>query len=451
MLPLRLCLLIYNLLLIPGLLVLLPGAIVKMRRRGGKWSDIGQRLGFLPDERLQRLRVLKKDGMRLWIHAVSVGEVGIARKLIERLLDADPTINIVLTTTTPTGQALAGAVEKKHPDRVVALLNPIDFRPVVRRMLRLIAPEQIILVEAEVWPNLVTMAAKRGIPTLLVNARLSHRSERRYRQLGFLVKPVFSKLSAVLTQEPEDSGRWSRLGPPSESIQLTGSIKFDPEEAPVPRSKLDELQSVLAHAGIPPGSPVLLAASTHPGEEKDLAQVYLELRSLIPDLVFLLTPRHVERRDEIAEELKSLGLDFVLRSEATEPMQGGARASCLLIDTTGELRAWQTFARVVVVGKSFRAIGGQNPAEAVMSGAAVVFGPHMENFEALVRSLLKHDGAHQVADMAELTEACAELLQNPDLRVKMIEGGLKALQMHRGATKRTVAKILAHPRSQPAP
>ena len=211
---------------------------------------------------------------------------------------------------------------------------------------------------------------------------------------------------------------------------------------PVPESQLNELRTVLTNAGIPPNAPALLAASTHPGEEKDLARVFLDLRARIPDLIFLLTPRHVERADEIAAELDELGLPFIRRSDANSPVDGSPQTPCLLIDTTGELRAWQKFARVVVVGKSFRSTGGQNPVEAVMSGAAVVFGPHMENFEAIVRALLKNGGAQQVADMGELTEACDELLRNPELRIQMLEGGLAALSPHQGATDRTVTRIL---------
>jgi 3-deoxy-D-manno-octulosonic-acid transferase len=440
MLPLPICLLLYNLLLIPGLLFLLPGAILKMRRRGGRWSDLGQRLGSFSAERLGALAKLPKTDPRLWIHAVSVGEVGIARKLIDKLLATDPSLSIVLTTTTPTGQAITREIEARHSGNVVALLNPVDFPPVVSNVLKVIAPTKLILVEAEVWPNLVTQAKRRGIPTLLVNARLSHRSERRYHQLGFMVKPVFAQLHTVLTQEPEDSERWRQLGPGSETIHLSGSIKFDPDEAAPSTAQLAELKSVLHHIGVTPETPILLAASTHRGEEADFARVFQELQARMPDLIFLLAPRHVERTEEIAQELDQLGLTYVRRSQVSE---ASAPAPCLLIDTTGELRAWQKFARVVVVGKSFHSKGGQNPAEAVMSGAAVVFGPHMENFEALAGALIQTGGAQQVADMQELTEACGELLQNPDLRVRMVEGGLAALRPHQGATRRTAQHILA--------
>lgn len=444
MLPLRLSLLIYNLLLLPGLIVLIPGALVKMRRRGGKWSDLAQRLGFLSSERRQKLDSLSKAGPRLWIHAVSVGEVGIARKLIEKLLSAQDDLSIVLTTTTPTGLVQALACESKQPSRVVVLHNPVDFRPVVRKMLRLIAPASLVLIEAEVWPNLVSMAKTQGIPTFLANARLSYRSEKRYLRFGAVIKPIFAQLAKVLTQETEDSERWSRLGPSADAIQMTGSVKFDPDEAPIAESQLNELRQVLQSTGLSPSQPLLLAASTHPGEEKELARVFLDLQKHIPDLGFLITPRHVERADEVERDLAEVGLPCVRRStlSANDIASPSATTSCLLIDTTGELRAWQSFARVVIVGKSFLARGGQNPAEALMSGAVVVFGPHMENFDALVRALLKHGGALQVPGFPDLIDPCTELLEDPDLRIRIIEKGLAALRPHQGATDRTVAAIL---------
>ena len=443
MLPLRLSLLIYNVLLLPGLIFLIPGALVKMRRRGGRWSDFAQRLGVLSAERSEKISSLPKTGPRLWIHAVSVGEVGIARKLIEKLLSSRDDLSIVLTTTTPTGQAQALACEAKHPTRVAVLLNPIDFRPVVRKMLRQIAPTKLVLIEAEVWPNLVTMAKAQGIPTILANARLSYRSEKRYHQFGAVVKPIFAQLASVLTQEEEDSERWASLGPAKAAIQMTGSIKFDPDEAPISKAQLEDLSEVLRRAGLPPGSQLLLAASTHPGEEKELARVFLDLQRQVPDLGFLLAPRHVERADDVERDLIEVGLPCLRRSTVTiSGHHDQPPTPCLLIDTTGELRAWQTFARVVIVGKSFLARGGQNPAEAVMSGAAVVFGPNMENFDALVRALLKHGGACQVKDLSELADACSELINQPELRVRMIENGLLALRCHQGATDRTVAVIL---------
>ena len=179
----------------------MPSALVKMRRRGGQWRDFRERLGLLDENKLAAIRTLPRAGGRYWIHAVSVGEVEIAKKLISRMLVERADCSVVLTTTTPTGRQLADEFASRSTGAVIAAYSPLDLPFVVRRMLRVIEPAALVLVEAEVWPNLVNTAARAGVPIQLVNARLSPRSERRYQQLGWLVKPVFGMLSRVLAQE----------------------------------------------------------------------------------------------------------------------------------------------------------------------------------------------------------------------------------------------------------
>ncbi|HYF37295.1 MAG TPA: glycosyltransferase N-terminal domain-containing protein [Prosthecobacter sp.] len=431
----KLTLLLYNLLLPLGLVLMLPGALRKMRRRGGRWQDLGQRIGLLPPDKLAAVARLTRREKPLWMHAVSVGEVGIATKLIQRLLKERPETGIVLTTTTPTGHALAEEFAARHAERMVVLYSPIDLRPVAHRFLALLRPAQIVLVEAEVWPNLVSIAKRWQIPVSLVNARLSARSERRFRKFGALIRPVFGMLDQVMVQEKEDGARFVALGVREERIFHTGSIKFDPQGPAVEEGQLDQLRTVLRAAGIAEGQPILLLASTHAGEEALLARVYLELRRTFPDLALLIVPRHVERAEQVAQDLLTLGLTARRRSRVD-----GASA-CLIIDTTGELRAWQCLATVVVIGKSFLSVGGQNPAEAVMAKKPVLFGPHMENFEALVDLLLAKGGAVQVADPAALTAALAGLLADPTARARLGESGHAVLQVHEGATQKTVARL----------
>jgi 3-deoxy-D-manno-octulosonic-acid transferase len=434
----RITLLLYNLLWPLVLVVMLPGALIKMRRRGGRWQDLAQRIGRLPPAKLAAITELPTRSRRFWIHAVSVGEVGIAIKLITCLLKGAHDPGIVLTTTTPTGHALAEEFAAKQSGRVVVLYSPLDLPWVAQRLLNLLQPAQIVLVEAEVWPNLVSAARRRGIPVSLINARLSPRSERRFQSFGFLVRPIFAMLDQVLVQEPGDSQRWTKLGVPAERLHHTGSIKFDPQGAEVSLTQIGSLRAVLISAGITPEKPILLAASTHPGEEALLGRVYLTLQQRYPDLTFLIVPRHVERAAAIVTELRALGIDPQLRSAVTR------FSDCLIIDTTGELRAWQCLATLVVVGKSFLAKGGQNPAEAVMAKKPVLFGPHMENFDALVDLLLARKGAIQVADVDALEQSLAALLADPAARDQLGEAGHAALQVHEGATEKTVARLLAH-------
>ncbi|MDZ4286892.1 MAG: glycosyltransferase N-terminal domain-containing protein [Prosthecobacter sp.] len=431
-----LSLLLYNLLLPVGLLFMLPGALRKMRRRGGRWQDLTQRLGVFPPDKTAAIASLPSGSKRLWMHAVSVGEVGIATKLILALLKEQPETGIVLTITTPTGYALAREFAARHPGRVVALYSPLDLRGVARRFLRAVQPAQIVLVEAEVWPNVVSIAKRRGIPISLVNARLSARSERRFQRFGALVRPVFALLDQILVQELVDIARWTALGVLPERIHHTGSIKFDPQGAAPPAAQIADLQAVLAKAGITAANPILLAASTHPGEEALIAGVFQHLHQRFPSLACLIVPRHVERASQILADLRVFGLAPQLRSQVSGPTH------CLIIDTTGELRAWQYLATLVVIGKSFLSEGGQNPAEAVLAKKPVIFGPHMENFEALVELLLARRGAVQVADTDALTAALAELLADPAACNRLGETGHAVLRVHEGATQKTVARLL---------
>ncbi|WP_395748538.1 3-deoxy-D-manno-octulosonic acid transferase [Prosthecobacter sp.] len=431
---------LYNLALPLGLVLMLPGAFIKMRRRNGRWQDLAQRIGFFPNETQEAINALPQRE-RLWVHAVSVGEVGVAKKLISRLIKTQSDLGIVLSTTTPTGYALAEELAALHAGRVVAIYSPLDLPGVGRLMLERIQPTQLVLVEAEVWPNLTASAYRLGIPVSLVNARLSPRSARRYHKFRALIGPIFGMLKQVLVQEPDDVARWQGFGVEPERIHLTGSIKYDPEGAAVPDLKMAELRMILTTNGISsPETPILLAASTHAGEELEIARVFLRLREKVRGLALLIVPRHVERRTEICEALRTVGITPVLRSQWGTLFE--ANHSVMIIDTTGELAAWQHFASIVVIGKSFLAEGGQNPAEAALAKKPVLFGPHMENFSPLVDLLLKKGGAQQVASFAELESACLALLQDKEKASRMAQAGHEALKTHEGATMRSVERLL---------
>lgn len=430
---------LYNLALPFGLVWMLPSAIIKMRRRNGRWRDLAQRIGCF-DQATQKAINALPQRERLWVHAVSVGEVNVAKKLITRLLKTQPDLGIVLSTTTPTGHALATELAAQHTGRLVAIYSPLDLPGVGRLMFERIQPTQFVLVEAEVWPNLTAAAERLGIPVSLVNARLSPRSERRYCKFRWLAEPMFRMLKQVLVQEEEDIARWEGIGVDRERIHLTGSIKYDPEGSSVPTAKINELREVLTHTGISSSQPILLAASTHAGEEIEFARVFQRLREQIRDLALLIVPRHVERRAEITAALNTIGLAPALRSDSATRVD--LKAPVFIIDTTGELAAWQHLATLVVVGKSFLAEGGQNPAEAALAQKPVLFGPHMENFTPLVDLLLKKKGAQQVENFGELSIACLALLQDSAKAAQMGQAGHRALQAHEGATQRSVERLI---------
>ena len=422
--------LLYNLLFPIGLLVFLPGYFWKMRRRGNYRRHFGQRFAFYSDQVRTRLA----GRTHTWIHAVSVGEVAIALKLAAKLRELAPNFSCVLTTTTTTGFAFA---EREAPSWMSVLYNPLDFWPIVQCAFAVIRPERILLVEAEVWPNLAAISRARGIPLALVNARLSTRSERRFLKLRPFVAPTFRCLDLVCAQEPGDVARWAALGIDREVIKKVGSIKYDPSES---ASDAALPSRILGSFCIDEARPIFFGGSTHAGEEEILAEVFLRLRAEFPALVLLIAPRHVERIPEIIGRLRQKGLRVALRS--AREAGPGAEPDCLLLDTTGELRMWYAVATVVFMGKSLTAHGGQNPVEPILAGKPVIFGPHMENFSALAQLLLEHDGALQVADRAGLIERAADLLRDPVRRAQLVANAEGVLAVHRGATQRTAELVL---------
>ncbi len=424
---------LYNLLWPLGLACFLPGYFLKMVRRGGYREKFGQRLGIY--DRELRVRLAKQRST--WFHAVSVGEVMIALKLAQQLRTLEPDVHCVLTTTTTTGFALAN---KNAPPWIQVLYTPLDFWPVMRRAFSVICPARIILVEAEIWPNLAAEAHARRIPLVLVNARLSPRSERRFRRFRFFVAPTFRLLDLVCVQELEDADRWHRLGVERSRIWHTGSIKYDPAD-------IDSNADVqgIDHLAVKPEPPVLFGGSTHRGEEELLGKVFLRLRQKFPSLCLFIAPRHVERVREIRAQLQALSLQVGLVSEAAS--QSETNPDCVLLDRTGELQRWYGIATVVFMGKSLTAQGGQNPVEPIIVGKPVIFGPHMENFATLAKTLVSKDGAIQVSDVDSLEQALGKLLRDGQARQRLVQNAREVLNQHRGATARAAA-LIADLRSQ---
>ena len=429
---LRLTLLLYNLLLPFAMLVMLPANLIKMRRRGGCRGKFWERCGCFSADVKAKLH--SGRGRAWWIHAVSVGEVHVAQKLIAEIRRREPERPLVLSVTTSTGRAVA---EESVPSGVTVIYSPLDFGWVVRAVLRCIQPVQYILMEAELWPNLVRRATRRGIPVTLANARLSPRSERRYLRWRALAAPVFSMLQRVLVQDESDVARWAGIGVPRERITVTGSIKYD-SDGGVNETRVQEFRALLQGLWDDPLPPLLLAASTHPGEEQALAAVFLALRKEFPGIVLLVAPRHAERRAEVSAALAAAGLRTALRSAWSEaPLHSEA----LIIDSTGELREWQSLASVVLIGKSWLAAGGQNPAEAIAAGVPVIAGPHMENFAPLMKLLLAADGITQVSSLDALLPALRSAFSGLDAEKAKAARGRAALERHRGATRRTLDAI----------
>jgi len=421
---------VYNLFWPLGLLIFLPGYIAKMIRRGGYREKFGQRVGIYDRSLRNRL----SDRHSTWLHAVSVGEVNIALKLANALRVLEPDLQCVLTTTTTTGFALA---RKTAPSWIEVMYTPLDYWPIMRRAFSVIRPVRIVLIEAEIWPNLAAAAHAHRIPLALVNARLSPRSERRYLRFRFFVTPTFRLLDLVCVPERRDVERWAALDVPRNRIHVTGSIKFDSDvqtqSVPLAASPWDASVETAERL-------VLFGGSTHRGEEEVLAKIFVRLRQQFPSLRLFIAPRHVERLQEIRSQLGALPLRVTHASEALT--DGADDADCTLLDTTGELHRWYSVATVVFMGKSLTAHGGQNPVEPILAGKPVVFGPHMENFATLAKTLVSNNAAMQVNDSHSLERTVGTLLRDGEARQRLVGNAHAALREHKGATARTAE--LAH-------
>jgi 3-deoxy-D-manno-octulosonic-acid transferase len=420
--------LVYNLLWPIGLLFFLPRYLVKMFRRGNYRENFGQRLGWYDVD----LRVRLAEQKSAWLHAVSVGEVGVALKLAAEMRRLQPSLRCVLTTTTTTGFSFA---KKNAPGWIAVMYNPLDFWPIMRRALSVIQPAKIVLIEAEIWPNLVAEARARRIPITLANARLSPRSEKRFRFFRFFVAPTFGLLDLVCVQETEDIDRWVALGVDRHRIHCPGSIKFDSASVSLNPTGPEQ---VLRGRKIDKGRPILLAGSTHAGEEEVLARIFVDLREKFPNLFLIIAPRHAERAREVQCVLEQFGLHAAFGSQSIVDQP----SDCLILDSTGELPDWYAVATVVFVGKSLSGRGGQNPVEAIVAGKPVLFGPHMENFAALARSLVAQRGAIEVRSADELEKAVAVLLRDRDLRESLVKNARGVVGKHHGAAALTAKLIL---------
>ena len=425
--------LLYNLLFPIFFVLSAPYYFWKMWRRGGWQRGFGERFGHLAADKLPG----PAGSQLLWLHAVSVGEVNVCLQLIAALRPRLPGWRFLVSTTTTTGM---GELEKKLPADVARIYYPVDLPWVVRRALAATRPSAVVLVEAEFWPNFLWQAQDLRLPLFLANARVSDRSFRGYRRAGFLFRELFGNFTAVGAQNDADAARLRELGVRAGAVHVTGNAKFD-AAAPAGGTVLD-VPALLRPLAVPEDAQLLVAGSTHAGEELLLAQMFLRLRSRFPKLFLVLVPRHFERTKAVVEELRPTGIRLALRTELTEghaPAPGGVDG--LLVNTTGELRHFYRHATIVFVGKSLTATGGQNPIEPGALGKAMVFGPHMENFRPIAAEFVAHDGALQVPDTAALESALATLLADPARREQLGANALKVVQRNQGAALRTAEMI----------
>lgn len=417
---------LYNIFFIVFGVLYLPFFLARLRQAESPRKLIGDRCGFLSPSLIQSAAAKKL----IWIHAVSVGEVMAASVFIKKLKERFPSHICLVSTVTPTGQKLAKSL--CGPDRVFYF--PFDLSFIVRRVLAKLNPEIIILIETEIWPNLIREASKRGIPVGIINGRLSPRSFRQYEHFRFLITPLLNKISFILAQTEEDRERYIRLGYDFGSIRITGNMKFDVSAG---RDLSFSPDSLKKNLGFPDAVPIFIAGSTHPGEEKIVLDVFGRLRLLFPDLKLVIAPRHIER----SWDLKRMAEERSLKVRSAKPLEGdvsGDKFDVFLLNTLGELKQLYSIADLVFMGGSLIRHGGQNPIEPASFRRPVIFGPHVFNFEAVYNRLASANAAKRAADPDSFYEIARQILSSPENARIMGEKAFSVVQSLRGATERNL-------------
>jgi 3-deoxy-D-manno-octulosonic-acid transferase len=421
---------LYNILITLYFILTLPYYAVQMARRNRYRAGLKQRLGFYPPSVGQGI----KGGRRIWFHAVSVGEVLAVMPLVQRVRAEMPDVQIVLSTVTLTGQGLA---REKLGDGGLVIYFPLDMGFAVRRAMRAVAPDLIVVVETEIWPNFICAVADKGIPIAIVNGRISDRSFPRYRFGRFLLKRLLSKVSVFSMQSDLDAQRIRAIGAPYGKIVATGNMKFDCEIAPGDDGSSRAIASSL---GLNPGQDVIVAGSTHKGEDEIVLDAYRAVRDNGFEPILIVAPRHPERGAQVKTLLESMGERCVLRSDMV-PGKALPSGAVLVVDTIGELVNVYRLATVVFVGKSLVDGGGQNVIEPASMGKAVVFGPSMHNFREAAETLLADKAAVQVGDGRELRDTLVRLFKDKEAREEMGRRAAESMASSRGATQRNLEII----------
>jgi 3-deoxy-D-manno-octulosonic-acid transferase len=416
-------------------------------------EDLLQRFGvYSPAVRRQF-----HPGKSAWIHAVSVGEVVAATPLIRELSARHPELPLTISTVTRTGREM---VKKSLGPKNQSLFLPFDFRWITERAMRLIHPRFLLLTETEVWPNLIQSADRRAIPVMIINGRISSRSYERYRLVRSLLRPVLARIRIFGMQSSRDAARIIQLGADPKRVFVTGNLKFDQANTKISKSEQDDLAQGLR---LPPRAPVLMAGSTHRGEEEVIIEVYRHLLTHFPDLVLLIAPRYLPEipaieakcsQEELFSERKThlwkgesrKSADGQRDRESCKPVNASRRADgqigrVIILDTIGELSRMYSLATVVFVGGSLVPVGGHNMLEPAMYGKPILFGSHVDNFRE-ISQLLKNCGAGFEAKSKEELKGYLEgLLQDQVRRDAAARSAVQVVEENRGATQKTMELI----------
>jgi 3-deoxy-D-manno-octulosonic-acid transferase len=398
-----------------------PFVPILLARRARRGKEHNQRL----PERRGENQVARPDDPLVWLHGASVGELASVLPLIDRICARG--INVLVTTGTVTS---GGFAEQRLPSGAVHQFVPLDIPRFVRRFLDHWRPDLALFVESDLWPNMMIEASARGIPMVLVNARLSKNSFQRWRRLPNSIADLLQRLDLCLAGTPPDAARLSELG--AANVVVTGNLKIDVPPPPADATALATLQRSIA------GRPVIAAASTHAGEEEVVIEAHARLRTSFPDLLTLIAPRHPERGRGVADLAASRGLNAALRSRAELPKR---MTQIYVADTVGELGLFYRLAPAVFIGGSLIRHGGQNPIEAAKLRCAIVHGPHVWNFAEIYDTLDTAHGAELIKDADRLTACFAAWLNDPDACARVAEAGHRVVETLGGGLDRTLASL----------
>jgi 3-deoxy-D-manno-octulosonic-acid transferase len=395
-------------------ILFVPQYLKRPKELRRKW--VREKFGWLPE---------MNDS--LWVHAVSVGEVNAAIQLLRRLREKYPATPIALSTITDTGQKVASA---KVPEGVRVVYLPFDINWILKRAFERVGPKLLIVIETELWPNFFRLAHDRNIPAMVLNGRISEKSSKGYRKISFFMKKVLSCVSEFDMQSDLDAERLRAIGADEKKVRMSGNFKFDME---FPGDMPAWISAVKGT--------VIVAGSTHKGEEELILAAYLENLRKFPDLRLILVPRHPERFNEVADLLRTKKIPFVRRSElATRELTGGPLAEkVLLLDTVGELSFVYRIADIAIIGKSFTGTGGQNPLEPAYWGKPILCGPHMENFP-FIREFYDKGAAFEVQP-SSLSEKLGHFLAQPDIARAAGERARRLYESKSGAVGKAMEAI----------
>jgi 3-deoxy-D-manno-octulosonic-acid transferase len=425
--------LIYNVFMLIGIVGTSPliASIVLSSDKHRK--TFWRRLGF--QQELGKAKTKEQGRPTIWVHALSVGEVISAVPLVKALREKREPPKIAFSTSTKTGFEIANTLFKEIADYI--FFFPYDVIFAVKHIRRKVNPQAVILVETDIWPNFLFEMQKWNVPVLLVNGRLSDRSFRGYRRISFFSAPVFALLKRVCAQSAEDGRRFERLGVASDRIVVTGNLKFDQEIESISPEELEKLRQT---AGIHPEQEVIVAGSTHDGEERILLDVFSKLKMQFSDLLLVVVPRDPKRALTVHRLFQAAGFSTVFIEEAKRPVVG-ERRDIIVVDTIGMLRKLYAICDLAFVGGSMVPLGGHNPLEPAAFSKPVLFGSDMSNFSIIAKLLLESDGAAQVRNAGEFNQTASRLLRDMTVRDQMGRRAFGVFRSNRGAVERVVQEV----------